>query len=123
MPKAHYDHARADWICDDCDNVTDHCVCVAHERYCKIVDGSVGTGPSADDDGAYDLFNRAGTPDEIGKAIADSLKTTDLLGGRGWHIEENGGCAFVRLTIRIAPNRAVHDALPEYEDDENDEVE
>lgn len=50
-------------------------------RLCLIESASVVDSNDAGD-GAYDLHDQTGTPDEIGKAIADSLKTTDLFQGR-----------------------------------------
>lgn len=51
------------------------------QRPCHIVSASIEEENGAGD-GAYDLLDVAGTPDEIGKAIADSLKETDLYSGR-----------------------------------------
>lgn len=50
-------------------------------RLCLIESASIVDSNDAGD-GAYDLHGETGTPEEIGKAIADSLKTSDLYQGR-----------------------------------------
>ncbi len=50
------------------------------DRMCQIVGGSVELENGAGD-GAYDLLNVVGSPDDIGKAIAESLKECDLFVG------------------------------------------
>src|SRR5687767_4954845 len=69
------------------------------QRICQIVDGSLldaeGRG-----DGAYDLLDVAGTPEEIGKAIADSLREADLgNGSNGDVLEGQGRDLFLELRI------------------------
>jgi hypothetical protein len=51
-------------------------------RVCHIVNADFSSkedGPL--DDGAYDLFDKVGTPDQIGKAIAAALRDGDLFQG------------------------------------------
>lgn len=68
------------------------------QRRCHIVSGSVEEKSGAGD-GAYDLFGRVGTPDEIGTAIADSLKEADLYSGRCPSAIDAGHHLY--LTVRI----------------------
>ena len=82
------------------------------ERYCRIIDGSVGSDTNAADDGAYDLFQVAGTPEELGAMIADSLNASELYGGECGSYVENGIPIYLKLTIRIAPSQAVDESLP-----------
>lgn len=70
------------------------------DRICQIVDGSVELENGAGD-GAYDLFNVVGTPDDIGKAIAESLKECDLFSG-GTHSEiEAGQDLYLNVRIKL----------------------
>lgn len=68
------------------------------QRLCHIVSASVEEENGAGD-GAYDLLDVAGTPDEIGKAIADSLKEADLFSGRRPSAIDAG--LELYLTVRI----------------------
>lgn len=72
-------------------------------RTCKIIDGQVGKTPAADDDGAYDLLDVEGTPEEVGKAIADSLAEADLFGGGQGTYLERGQPIYINITIRLEP--------------------
>jgi hypothetical protein len=71
------------------------------DRLCEIVDGGItvedGTG-----DGAYNLVDVTGTPDDIGKAVAEYLKTADLWCGskNGDYLASAAGMALY-LDVRI----------------------
>jgi len=72
------------------------------DRFCTIIHGGVGRDENAADDGAYDLLDVSGTPEEVGRAIAESLKATDLWNAQGGGaIEDRGRPVFLNLTIRI----------------------
>jgi hypothetical protein len=74
------------------------------KRICTIINGSVGGDRDAADDGAYDLLDATGTPEEIGKAIADSLRECDLLrGGRTSFLEDMKQPVYLNITIRVEP--------------------
>lgn len=49
-------------------------------RYCIIAEGSL-ENEAGQGDGAYSLLDVEGTPEEIGKAIADALADCDLACG------------------------------------------
>lgn len=70
-------------------------------RLCLIESGSIELENGAGD-GAYDLFDITGTPDEIGKAIGESLKTSDLFGGRNMPSQiDAGDNLFMNLRIKF----------------------
>jgi hypothetical protein len=70
------------------------------ERICHIVSGSVEEESGAGD-GAYDLFNKVGTPDEIGKVIAESLKECDLYSGRCPSAIDAGHELYLTVRIKV----------------------
>lgn len=79
------------------------------DRICTIMTGNVGMHEDAADDGVEDLYRvPPGSPDEIGKAIAECLKTVDLLGGRNLTaaVAERGQEIFVEILVKIAPKPA-----------------
>lgn len=71
-------------------------------RICQIVDGSVGTDEDADGDGAYSLFDLTGTPEEIGKAIAESLKSLDIYQGGDLLLADRKRELFLKLVIKFS---------------------
>ena len=71
-------------------------------RHCRITSGAVenkfGCG-----DGAYDLFEVAGSPEAIGTAITDSLRTLDLYNPQGGDaIADRGEVLSLVLTIKVS---------------------
>jgi hypothetical protein len=68
-------------------------------RLCHIEHAMLEEAPGGAGDGAYDLFDQTGSPEDIGKAIADCLKTSDLWSGRGASTLDYGRDLF--LTVRI----------------------
>ncbi len=72
-------------------------------RQCKITNGWVGDSETCAADGAYDLLDVSGTPEEIGKAIADSLRESDIMQGRDLLLADRGADIFLTVTIRISP--------------------
>jgi hypothetical protein len=73
------------------------------ERICHIVDATIELEDGGGD-GAYDLFDRVGSPDDIGKLIAASLKEADLLSGRRLlgAVEDRGQDAYLVLKIKFS---------------------
>lgn len=71
-------------------------------RVCRIVCGGVGDDRAADGDGAYDLHDVTGTPEEIGRAIADSLRETFMMRGHHTEFPSPGMPLYMTLTICIA---------------------
>lgn len=69
------------------------------DRICQIVSGSVEDETGAGD-GAYDLHDVVGTPEEIGKAVADSLKEGDLFRGQKSSIDDSRAI-FLNLRIKF----------------------
>jgi hypothetical protein len=75
-------------------------------RECEVI--FAGIGKNGDDlltvvdcdDGAYDLDGVTGTPEEIGKAVEQSLRHSDLITGKRT-IVEDGGELFLTLKIRF----------------------
>lgn len=78
------------------------------QRLCRIVSGSVEEENGAGD-GAYDLFDVVGTPDEIGKAIADSLKEADLYSGRRSSAIDAGHDLYLTVRIKFCKPDATHE--------------
>jgi hypothetical protein len=76
------------------------------DRMCEIVGGSVELENGAGD-GAYDLFHVVGTPDDIGTAIAESLKECDLFGGGTRSMIEAEQDLYLNVRIKIA---RIHEA-------------
>lgn len=81
-----------------------------HERRtCEIVFAGIGTSdqdllPIVDcDDGAYDLHEVRGTPAEIGKAIADSLRDSDLFHGTPMkaRVDDEGDTLYLTIKIKF----------------------
>jgi hypothetical protein len=70
-------------------------------RMCHVEYASIGTEESPDADGAYDLHDIEGTPEEIGKAIADSLKDADVYRGGSYSLIESGHELVLNLRIRL----------------------
>lgn len=80
-------------------------------RLCLIESASIVDANDAGD-GAYDLHGEVGTPDEIGKAIAESLKTIDLFQGKSLPSRLAAGHdLFLVLRIKIAAPKAVPSGL------------
>lgn len=71
------------------------------KRHCEVVEASVGHTRAADDDGAYDLFDVEGAPDDVGLAVAESLQELDLLRGGNWSYIENGADIYLNVIIRV----------------------
>lgn len=71
-------------------------------RVCTIVSGGVGCDQDAGDDGAYDLLDVSGTPEEIGKAIAESLAGFDVCAGREATFGDKGQDVYLTVTIRVS---------------------
>jgi len=68
-------------------------------------------------DGCYDLHDVCGTPEEVAKAIGDSLATIDLSSLRGGSSLENGQDIYVNLRLRIvSPKHGGDPVPPDYED-------
>jgi hypothetical protein len=88
---------------------------VKTERHCKIITGSVGDDESADGDGAYDLLDVEGTPEEVGKAIADSLREGFMIRGTRGPCFPDDAPMFIRLTVRVCRDKETSDA----QDDEH----
>jgi hypothetical protein len=78
------------------------------QRLCHIVSASVEEENGAGD-GAYDLFDRVGTPDEIGKAIAESLKEADLFSGRRPSAIDAGHDLYLTVSIKFCKPEASHE--------------
>jgi len=78
------------------------------QRVCHIVAASVEEESGAGD-GAYDLFDQTGTPDEIGKAIADSLKEADLYSGRRPSAIDAGHDLYLTVRIKFCKPEASHE--------------
>lgn len=73
------------------------------KRHCTVYGAAVGKDDSTDDDSAYDLLDVSGTPEEIGAAVAASLRDTDLTRGGKWGYLENGKPIYLRICVRIDP--------------------
>jgi hypothetical protein len=81
---------------------------VQGQRLCHIVSASVEEENGAGD-GAYDLFDRVGTPDEIGNAIAESLKEADLFSGRRPSAIDAGQDLYLTVRIKFCRPEASHE--------------
>jgi hypothetical protein len=78
------------------------------ERTCEVVFAGIGRSdedllPIVNcDDGAYDLHDVKGSPGEIGQAIADSLRESDMMAGsRGGFLVEDGADLYLTVKIRF----------------------
>jgi hypothetical protein len=69
-------------------------------RVVSVVTAEVGATEAADGDGAYDLLDLRGTPEEVGRAIGESLRETCLLQGSHRWLPEQGPM-FMRVVLRI----------------------
>ena len=69
-------------------------------RFCKIIDASVELADGGGD-GAYDLHDVTGGPEEIGAAIAASLKETEMMHGKTWS-PNDGQPLYLILKIKFA---------------------
>jgi hypothetical protein len=73
-------------------------------RECEVVFAGIGSSDQdllpvvKCDDGAYDLERLRGSPEEIGKAIGESLAESDALCGRNF-VVDNGGHLYLTLKI------------------------
>lgn len=84
---------------------------MAQARFCKIVDADISDETGAGD-GAYDLLDVSGTPDEVAKEIAGSLKECDILrGGKVALLADEGQALTLTICIRITAEK------PEEEND------
>lgn len=72
------------------------------QRECEVVDAWVGTTEAADGDGAYDIAFKVGTPEEIGAAIGNCLRTMEVMLGRAWY-PDNGRPIWVQVKVKITP--------------------
>lgn len=77
-------------------------------RTCEVVFAGIGRSdedllPIVNcDDGAYDLHDVQGPPSEIGKAISDSLRESDMMAGsRGGFLVEDGADLYLTVKIRF----------------------
>jgi hypothetical protein len=71
-------------------------------RHCVIDSASIELENGAGD-GAYDLLDVSGTPDEIGKAIADSLRDSDMSRGPEWFFLKDGdGELYLNVRIKFS---------------------
>lgn len=69
-------------------------------RVCRVVEGGV-EGADGGGDGAYDLFDVSGSPDAIGRAIAQSLAETDMMQGSTMMIRDGGQALYLTLKIKF----------------------
>jgi hypothetical protein len=69
-------------------------------RVISVVTAEVGTTDAADGDGAYDLLDLRGTPEEVGRAIGENLRETRLLQGSHRWLPEQGPM-FMRVVLRV----------------------
>lgn len=67
-------------------------------RFCSIENASIEL-PDGGGDGAYDLLDVAGTPEEVGAKIAESLKESFLMSGDKCYPDD--GEIFITLRIKI----------------------
>lgn len=72
------------------------------DRECKIISGSLEVESGAGD-GAYDLLDVEGTPEEVGQAIGESLALCDIMTGGCDSILAGGTDLFLNLRIKISP--------------------
>ena len=77
-------------------------------RHCLIVDAAIEEKNGAGD-GAYSLFGVSGTPEEIGKAIADALAEGDMSRGRTAIIGEEDGELYLDIRIKFASHTVAAD--------------
>jgi len=74
-------------------------------RYCRVVGASI-VDQQGRGDGAYDLHDVKGTPEEVGAKIAASLKESSLSSAAEGDAIENGETLTLTLTIDISADRA-----------------
>lgn len=79
-----------------------------NSRQCHIVSAFLEK-ENASGDGAYDLFDLVGTPEEIGKAIADSIKAADLFSGRCPSAIDAGHDLFLTVKIKFCKPEATQE--------------
>ncbi len=71
------------------------------KRYCVVDQASI-TMKDGGGDGAYDLHDVAGSPEEIGKAIGESLAASDICSGRQDSFLADGAELYLRVTVKFA---------------------
>ncbi len=78
-------------------------------RLCAIVYAAVSTSEEDNDgDGAYDLHDMVGTPNDVGHAIADCLANSDMMQGRHMLIE-SGADLYLHVKIKFCAPTAVEE--------------
>lgn len=70
-------------------------------RFCVIDMASIEDEDGAGD-GAYGLHDVCGTPEEIGKAIAETLAECDMSMGPAWSYIDNGEPLYLNIRIKVA---------------------
>lgn len=81
---------------------------VARERLCKIEGAGIEDYHGAGD-GEYGLLSMVGTPEEIGKAIAESLAQSDIYSGGQMRFADRGQDLYLCLRIKISTPEHVND--------------
>lgn len=80
-------------------------------RYCKIITAEITELNSSAGDGAYDLHDVSGTPQEVGNKIGDCLAEIDLMrGGRKYLLEDCQEDLVLNLSVRISTSASLDKA-------------
>jgi hypothetical protein len=79
------------------------------ERHCRVIYAGIGSTPGEPDDGAYGLFDVSGSPLEIGAAIAEELRASDIFRGRNMLIADNDDELYLTVRIKFARHPVADD--------------